>query len=156
MLMLSSLNGLLSQVLSPPNLHTAVLLSPAGELVSFASQPSRSKDQVRIIVGLCTETWQETKQFGCGMIDSELGRIVVVPIDEFSTGTQQIFPDEHQPLMLLALNATDAVEWEELLVKGKALAGHLSKPLGKYREHITISQSSPTATAAASLAPMRT
>lgn len=70
--MLSMLHNLLSQVLAPPDLHTAVLLTTAGELVSFASQPSRAKDQVRIIAGLCTEVWQETREYGCGMVDSEV------------------------------------------------------------------------------------
>ncbi|KAF9486363.1 hypothetical protein BDN70DRAFT_869872 [Pholiota conissans] len=156
MLMLSMLHNLLSQVLSPPNLHTAVLLTTTGDLVSYASQPSRPKDQVRIIVGLCTEVWQETKEYGCGMVDSELGRIIVLPVDEFSTGTQQVFSDDHQPLMLLALNATDAVEWEELQLKGKALATHLAKPLGKFREFITEPTSSPASTTTTSPAPART
>lgn len=72
MLMLSTLHTLLSQVLSPPHLHTAALLTPTGELVSFACDPGRPKDEVRIIVGLCGEVWQETRQQGHGMVDSEV------------------------------------------------------------------------------------
>ncbi|KAF8963927.1 isoprenoid synthase domain-containing protein [Flammula alnicola] len=126
MLMLSMLHSLLSQVLSPPHLHTAVLLTTAGELMSFASEPTRPKDEVRIIAGLCTEVWQETREQGYGMVDSELGRIIVLPVDEFAAGPEQVFSDEHQPLMLLALNATDAIEWEELQSKVRFLrASHM-------------------------------
>jgi len=74
MLMLSMLHSLLSQVLTPPLLHTAVLLTPAGELVSAASEPSRPKDEIRIIVGLSGEVWQETREQGYGMVDSEVRR----------------------------------------------------------------------------------
>jgi len=70
--MLSMLHGLLSQVLSPPHLHTAVLLTTAGELVSFASDPVRPKDEIRIIVGFCGEVWQETREEGYGLVDSEV------------------------------------------------------------------------------------
>ncbi|KDR85618.1 hypothetical protein GALMADRAFT_234587 [Galerina marginata CBS 339.88] len=155
MLMLSTLHTLLSQVLSSPNLHTAVLLTPSGELVSSASEPARPKDEVRIIVGLCGEVWQETREQGCGMVDSELGRIIVLPVDEFEDGPEQVFSEEHQPLMLLALNATDAVEWDELQSKGKALATHLAKPLSKFRELMTVPKPSPSTTAATSPAPPR-
>lgn len=72
MLMLSMLHELLSQVLSPPHLHTAVLLTTAGELVSFASDPVRPKDEIRIIVGFCGEVWQETREEGYGLVDSEV------------------------------------------------------------------------------------
>lgn len=72
MLMLSVLHDLLSQVLSPPNLHTALLFTPSGELVSVANKPTRSKDEVRILVGLGVEIWQETREEGFGMVDSEV------------------------------------------------------------------------------------
>ncbi|CAA7264766.1 unnamed protein product [Cyclocybe aegerita] len=155
MLMLPTLHNLLSQVLAPPFLHTAVLLTPAGELVSAASEPSRPKDDIRIIVGLSGEVWQETREQGYGMVDSELGRIIVLPVDEFSSGPEQPFSDEHQPLMLLALNATDAVEWEELDNKGKTLAGHIAKPLSKFRELIVSSKPSRSTTVTTSPAPVR-
>lgn len=66
------LHSLLSKVLSPPHLHTAVLLTPTGDLVSAASSPARPKDEVRVLVGLSSEVWQETKEQGYGMVDSEV------------------------------------------------------------------------------------
>lgn len=72
MLVLSTLHNLLSQVLDLPHLHTAVLLTPAGQLISVASDPQRSKDEIRIVVGLAGELWQETKEQGFGMVDSEV------------------------------------------------------------------------------------
>jgi hypothetical protein len=72
MLVLSTLHNLLSRVLSPPNIHTAVLLTPSGQLVSLASDPERPKDEIRIIAGLAMEVWQETKDEEFGMADSEV------------------------------------------------------------------------------------
>lgn len=72
MLVLSTLHSLLSQVITPGKLHTAVLLTPTGELVSAASKPQRPKDEVRVIVGLSGEVWRETKDQGIGMVDSEV------------------------------------------------------------------------------------
>ena len=72
MLVLSTLHNLLSQVLSLPCLHTAVLLTPTGQLVSVASDPQRPKDDIRIVVGLAMEVWQETKEQDFGMIESEV------------------------------------------------------------------------------------
>lgn len=70
--MLSILHSLLSQVLAPPHLHTAVLFTTSGELVSATSEPLRPKDEIRIVVGLSGEVWQETKEQGYGMVDSEV------------------------------------------------------------------------------------
>jgi hypothetical protein len=72
MLVLSTLHSLLSQIVSPGRLHTAVLLTPTGELVSAASKPQRPKDEVRVIVGLGGEVWRETRDQGIGMVDSEV------------------------------------------------------------------------------------
>lgn len=72
MLVLSTLHNLLAQIVSPGKLHTAVLLTPAGELVSVASKPPRPKDEVRVIVGLSGEVWRETKDQGMGMVESEV------------------------------------------------------------------------------------
>ena len=72
MLVLSTLHNLLSQVLALPHLHTAILLTPAGQLVSVASDPQRPKDEIRVVVGLAGEIWQETKDQGFGMVDSEV------------------------------------------------------------------------------------
>lgn len=72
MLVLSTLHQLLSQILSAPHLHTAVLLTPSGELVSFASSFERPKDEIRVLVGLSGEIWRETRHHGFGMVDSEV------------------------------------------------------------------------------------
>lgn len=72
MLVLSKLHELLSQVLDLPNLHTAALLTPEGQLVSFAAGPARSKDDVLVLVGLSGEIWQETDEQGVGMAESEV------------------------------------------------------------------------------------
>ena len=76
MLMLSILHSLLSQVLAPPHLHTAILFTTSGELVSSTSEPLRPKDEIRIVVGLSGEVWQETKEQGYGMVDSEVRSIL--------------------------------------------------------------------------------
>ncbi|KAJ7070623.1 hypothetical protein C8F01DRAFT_1107113 [Mycena amicta] len=135
MLVLSRLRESLEQVLVPPELHTAVLLSPSGQLISFASYPSRRKDDIRVIAGLSGEVWQETQDLGSGMVNSELGRIVVLPVDD-ADALPQPLPDDYQPLMLLVLNSTDKVEWEELQTKGRALAVQIARPLTKLREHL--------------------
>lgn len=157
MLMLSKLNHILSRVLDLPDLHSAVLLTATGELVSYASYPGRPKDEIRVVTGLATEIWQETMEQGYGMVESEVsristdpwhthgllsvvslvsflhadrcqkfGRIVVLPIDDDSAQVNGEDEDEgsseRQPLMLLALNATDAVEWDELQEKVCACA----------------------------------
>ncbi|KAF9531830.1 hypothetical protein CPB83DRAFT_847903 [Crepidotus variabilis] len=150
MLMLSMLHNLLSQVLSPPQLHTALLFTPAGELVSVASEPTRSKDEIRILVGVGVEVWQETREEGCGMVDSELGRIIVLPVEEAVAETENQFTERRQPLMLLALNATELTEWEELDNKGRVLAQHLAKPLNKFRDFIAPSNAVLSANGASS------
>jgi len=131
MLVLSTLHQLLSQVLSHPHLHTAVLLTPAGELVSVASSNERPKDDIRVLVGLSGEIWRETKAHGCGMAESELGRIIVTPVDDNDDLPYHGPP--HEPLLLVALNATESVEWRELHLKSRAIAGLLARPLKKYR-----------------------
>ncbi|KAF9469697.1 hypothetical protein BDZ94DRAFT_1243052 [Collybia nuda] len=147
MLVLSTLHNLLSQVLYLPHLHTAILFTPAGQLVSVATDAARPKDEIRVVVGLAGEIWQETRQQGFGMVDSELGRIMVLPVDEVPQEPVQSQPplqisegEDHQPLMLLALNSTAAVDWEELQTKGRVLASHLAKPLSRYREYLAIAR----------------
>lgn len=71
MLNLSNLRNLLSQVLSP-SLHTAVLFTPEGQLVSYAAGPHTSKDEVRVMVGLGGELWQESREEGVGQLESEV------------------------------------------------------------------------------------
>ena len=72
MLNLANLRTLLSRVLDLPSLHTVVLFTPEGELVSYVSEPDRPKDRVRVIVGLSTEIWQETREQGVGRVDSQV------------------------------------------------------------------------------------
>ncbi|GLB35751.1 hypothetical protein LshimejAT787_0300390 [Lyophyllum shimeji] len=140
MLVLSTLHNLLSQVLALPHLHTAVLLTPTGQLVSVATGPQRPKDEIRLIVGLAMEIWHETKEQDFSMVDSELGRILVVPVDENQAAAEarQAEVKDYQPLMLLALNSTAEVDWETLQTKGKILACHLTKPLAKFREYLAV------------------
>ncbi|PSS29705.1 hypothetical protein PHLCEN_2v2853 [Hermanssonia centrifuga] len=131
MLNLTNLRTLLLQVLSLPALHTAILFTPEGQLVSFASDSSRSKDEIRVVVGLSGEIWQETKEQGIGMVDSELGRLLVLPIEQVR-GESEARNEEDEPMMLLALNADNSVRWEEMekkyddievaSVQGKSLA----------------------------------
>lgn len=71
-LVLSTLNTLLAQLISLPELHTAILLSPEGQLISVASDPSRPKDKARVVAGVSSEVWQETKARGYGTIESEV------------------------------------------------------------------------------------
>ncbi|OCB89019.1 hypothetical protein A7U60_g3827 [Sanghuangporus baumii] len=154
MLALSSLNKLLGHVLAPPALHTAVLFTAAGALVSYATAASspesssnpRPKDDIRVLVGLASEVWAETKEDGEGMVDSELGRIIVLPIVPTSKQQQEggsgnsnnsgnNSTSSSQPpkdsALLIALNATDDIEWGDLQHKAQTLAAHLSKPLEK-------------------------
>lgn len=72
MLNLANLRTLLSRVLDPPSLHTVALFTPEGELVCYASCPTKAKDHVRVLVGLSTEIWQETREQNIGMVDSEV------------------------------------------------------------------------------------
>ncbi|KAL1712816.1 isoprenoid synthase domain-containing protein [Schizophyllum commune] len=117
MLVLSALQNLLAQVLDPPSLHSAVLFTTAGQLISYAADSLRPKDEIRVVVGIAGEVWLETQGEGAegeggeGMVDSELGRIIVIPIVEGGTEGRSA------PLMLLALNGTDSVAWEELQSK---------------------------------------
>jgi hypothetical protein len=73
MLKLSALHNLLKQVLSQPYLHTSVLLTLEGRLVSTAHDPARSKDEIKVVVGLCAEAWKDAKgQEESVMLDSDV------------------------------------------------------------------------------------
>ncbi|KAG6810908.1 hypothetical protein H0H92_009838 [Tricholoma furcatifolium] len=154
MLVLSTLRNVLSQAVTG-QLHTAVLLTTAGQLVAAAADGRRAKDEIRVVVGLAMEVWQETHEQEFSMVDSEqLGRIVVVPVEEERAADENEGEERGDPLMLLALNSTAGVDWEELQVKvgwsplssldvaniqqGKALANHLAQPLSKYREFLVV------------------
>ncbi|KAI4528748.1 hypothetical protein K525DRAFT_257857 [Schizophyllum commune Loenen D] len=148
MLVLSALQNLLAQVLDPPSLHSAVLFTTAGQLISYAADSLRPKDEIRVVVGIAGEVWLETQGEGAegeggeGMVDSELGRIIVIPIVEGGT------EGRGAPLMLLALNGTDSVAWEELQSKGRVLAQHLARNLSKFRDHLIAPRSPPPPTTA--------
>jgi len=137
-LVLSTLHNLLTQLLSSPELHTAVLLTPGGQLISVAADASRPKDEARIVAGVSAEVWQETRQQGYGMVESELGRIFVSPIAR-NPGPET---DEHEPLLLLALNATESVDWEDLQERGRILVDHLAPTLDKFRDYSRATKSS--------------
>lgn len=77
MLALSTLHTLLAQVLVPPALHSAVLVTQSGALVSFATHHPKLKDHVRVIAGLSSEVWQETRDKDHGMVDSEVTLICI-------------------------------------------------------------------------------
>ena len=72
MLVLSKVSELLSQIVSADEVHTAILLTPNGDLVSFVSHEVKPKDDIRVLCGLCSEIWTETKRDGVGMVDSEV------------------------------------------------------------------------------------
>lgn len=72
MIVLSTLNKLLAQVLSPPSIHTAVVFTTAGDLISFAVLHPSPKDDVRVLVGFSSEIWSESKHDGGAMVDSEV------------------------------------------------------------------------------------
>ncbi|THH29349.1 hypothetical protein EUX98_g4836 [Antrodiella citrinella] len=114
MLNLSNLRSLLSQVISP-SIQTAVLFTPEGQLVSYAASPHTSKDEVRVIVGISGELWQESREDGVGQLDSELGHLLVVPLENSASGEAEGFTDKDEdPLMLLALNSDKNASFKEL------------------------------------------
>ncbi|KAF8522824.1 hypothetical protein JB92DRAFT_2886167 [Gautieria morchelliformis] len=146
MLNLTSLRKVLSAVLSPPRLHTAILFTPSGNLIAHATNFSvaRSRDQLRVLVGLASEVWLEVGDEGMGMVESELGRILVLPLHQnpqsgpsrpgrstsrspsvYSTSA----PSHNDRTMLIALIAQDDVEWAELQIKAQGVVNHLSGPL---------------------------
>ncbi|KAG1825122.1 hypothetical protein EV424DRAFT_1345944 [Suillus variegatus] len=78
----------------------------------------RSKDEIWILAGLSAEVWAETRgeegvEKGMGMVESELGRIVVVPVDNTSPELQ----DEREPLLLLAVNGGAEADWKTMCAK---------------------------------------
>lgn len=76
MLVLSTLSSLLAQLLSPPNLHTAILLTPLGNLVAYATDPPMAEDRVRLAAGLGGQVWREIVELEeeeeIGMVESEV------------------------------------------------------------------------------------
>ncbi|KAH9858287.1 hypothetical protein C2E23DRAFT_174788 [Lenzites betulinus] len=133
MLNLANLRTLLSRVLAPPGLHTVALFTPEGELVCYASDPSKTKDHVRVLVGLSTETWQETREQHIGRVDFEQGHLLVLPIDSPKK------EEDDDPLMLLALSSEASVPWEVLEIKGGKLVEHLVKPVSQLSRTLAVS-----------------
>lgn len=81
MLNLVHLNNVLRQVVSAPGLlHTAILMTPAGHLISYAAQADspRPKDEIHVVVGLSVEVWQEERDRGMGVVDSEVCVLYVI------------------------------------------------------------------------------
>jgi len=143
MLNLSNLRNLLSQVLSP-SIQTAVLFTPEGQLVSYAASPHIPKDEVRVIVGISGELWQESREDGMGQLDSELGHLLVVPLENPTSGEGEGFTDkDDDPLMLLALNSDKNVSWKELKDKASELASHLEKSVSNLRGRLFNAPASP-------------
>ncbi|KAF8480983.1 hypothetical protein DFH94DRAFT_737193 [Russula ochroleuca] len=153
MLVLATLHRLLSQVISSPGLHTAALLTPNGQLVSYACDSTRSKDDVRLVVGLSSEIWLEVADQGMGMVDSELGRILVMGVQDAVAATRPSTDASpansantnhasDKPLMLVALSATEAVGWEDLEAKGRELTEHLSRAVTRLRKPLTAAATS--------------
>ncbi|KIM70107.1 hypothetical protein SCLCIDRAFT_101453 [Scleroderma citrinum Foug A] len=135
MLVLRNLHNYLTQILSPPSIHTALLLTPEGALVSYATGKEneiRSKDEIRIVAGLSAEVWAETRgtEGEEGTVEGELGRILVLPVEvplEDASGPSD------EPLLLLALNGTTDARWEVMSSKARKLVAFLAPAVNKYR-----------------------
>jgi len=138
MLNLMNLRLLLSQVLSPSGVQTAALFTPEGQLVSYASDNPRSKDEIRVIIGLSSEIWQETRDQKIGMADSELGRLLVLPVDQ-AQKPQEGTEEEDEPLLLLALNAASNVSWDTIEGKARQVVQRLEKPVSELRGKLATS-----------------
>lgn len=100
----------------------------------------RSKDEIWILAGLSAEVWAETRgeegvEKGMGMVESELGRIVVVPVDSASPELQ----DEREPLLLLAVNGGAEADWKTMCAKAKKLGAYLAPSVNKHRSAIEAS-----------------
>ncbi|KAL4252449.1 hypothetical protein ABKN59_002708 [Abortiporus biennis] len=142
MLNLNNLRSLLAQLLSQSPVRIAALLSPEGKLVSYAADLATPKDEVRVIVGLSSEIWQETKDQGVGMVESELGRVVVLPVQDAPKTRNN---EKQEPLLLLALTADSSVEWSEIERSARELAKYLERPAAELRERLAVAPTSPIA-----------
>jgi hypothetical protein len=92
------------------------------------------------LAGLSAEVWAETRsedgvEKGMGMAESELGRIVVVPVDDASPESQ----DEREPLLLLAVNGGAEADWKTMCAKAKKLGAYLAPSVNKHRGAIEAS-----------------
>jgi len=122
---------------TPP--HTIPRTTSSNCSVSSQTLPNSqySKDNVWILAGLSSELWAETRGEGdesvseMGMVESELGRIVVVPVDDASA--------ERDPLLLLAVNGGPDADWEVMGAKAKKLGAYLAPSVNKHRSAIEAS-----------------
>jgi len=164
---LSTINALLSQLVSP-TLHTAILITPQGHLVAYAA-PGASEDRIRILAGLGSEVWREgiegdkdegeeyesdgseetarddLEEEEMGMLECELGRILVYPIyaaPDSSSPKQASPPTQPQkagraPILLLALNGADDEPWGMMHTKARALGKYLAEPLASVGDRLS-------------------
>lgn len=75
MLVLATFRRLLSQVLtSPDDIHTAVLTTPTGNLVSYSSlrEVDKTKSEIRTVIGLACEIWGEDGKEDSVMAETEV------------------------------------------------------------------------------------
>ena len=79
MLVLSTLHKLLAQALAR-DVGLAALLTPSGQLVACAYADGRSKDDVRVVVGLASEMWAEVRATAAA--ESEVRHSRVFLLDE--------------------------------------------------------------------------
>ncbi|KAF8336378.1 uncharacterized protein EI90DRAFT_3014153 [Cantharellus anzutake] len=92
MLVPSALKVTLGGVVSPADVKTCVLLTSKSRLLSYTSHTRHPEDLVKVLTSLAAEAWRETqkdnalrgeglsKEDQIAMIESELGRVVVMPI----------------------------------------------------------------------------
>ncbi|KAF9075027.1 hypothetical protein BDP27DRAFT_1443959 [Rhodocollybia butyracea] len=148
MLKLSTLHTYLSQVLDLPDLHTAILLTPAGQLVCYASDSTRSKEDVRVAVGITGGSFVEVEEHGYAILEAEgkphLGRIYVQAINELPDGKNNVAAEGWQPLMIVALAFTHGYDEASVQAKARAFADHLAKALHKHRDYLTAPKPPPS------------
>ncbi|KAG8857438.1 hypothetical protein FRB96_005737 [Tulasnella sp. 330] len=150
MLVLATLSALLAQLVTP-SLHTAILSTPQGHLVAFACEDMpASEDRLRILVGLSSELWrdddeterddegyadrqqessEEDNDDQVGMLECELGRLLVLPIYGQSLEKTPADVNEPQPVLLLSLNGVIDEPWGLMHTKARAMNTYLQEPL---------------------------
>lgn len=132
MLVLSTFRRLLSQVLTgSDDLHTAVLATLTGNLVSYASEKEiqPTKSEIRTIIGLACEIWGEDEKEDSVMAETDVCqtfqairiRLNVYPLQKSGKFfVQTIRPTnppstpKEAPLLLLCLSASEGTSWQEI------------------------------------------
>jgi hypothetical protein len=82
-----------------------------------------------MVAGLGAEVWAETREEGEGMIESELGRMLVLAVED--GGVPGV--EGTEPLLLLAVNGTLEADWDTMRVKARKLATFLAPSVNKHR-----------------------